>query len=160
VRDDGVVRLADRHPPDIVRRIVNRCQRIFTSVEIVVIRRAGRSLGGRLARAPVCVLTTTGRRTARPRTTPVVYVRDGEELLVVAAYGGSPWQPAWYLNLRANPECVIEIDRARVNGRASIVAGEERHRLWPEMVAKIATLAGAQRRTQREIPLVRITLDQ
>ena len=129
-------------------------------MEMVVIRRSGRSLGGRLARAPVCLLTTTGCRCGKARTTPLAYVRDGEELLVVAAYGGSPWQPAWYLNLRADPECVVEIDGERVVGRANFVAGDERQRLWPEMVAKIATLTRARERTQREIPLVRIALDR
>jgi deazaflavin-dependent oxidoreductase (nitroreductase family) len=160
LRDDGPMRPADRHPPDFVRRVVNRGQRIFTSVEIIVIRRTGRSLGGWLARAPVCLLTTTGRRSGKPRTTPLVYVRDGEELFIVAAYGGSHWQPAWYLNLRANPDCVVEIGGAETDGRASIVAEDERHRLWPEMAAKIATLTRAQQRTKREIPLVRVTLDR
>jgi deazaflavin-dependent oxidoreductase (nitroreductase family) len=140
--------------------MVNRGQRIFTSVETVVIRRTGRSLGGRLARAPVCLLTTTGRRSGKKRTTPLVYVRDGDALLVVAAYGGTPWQPAWYLNLCAKPDCLVEIEGATSVGRASVVSAEERQRLWPEMVDKIATLTRAQERTQREIPLVRIRLDR
>jgi deazaflavin-dependent oxidoreductase (nitroreductase family) len=97
---------------------------------MVVIRRTGRPLGGRLARAPVCLLTTTGRRSGKAHTTPIVYVRDGKELLVVATYGGSPWQPAWYLNLRADPDCAVDIAGSRVGARASVVAGDERQRLW------------------------------
>jgi F420H(2)-dependent quinone reductase len=144
------------HPPDIVRRIVNRSQRAFTAIETRRVRRPGRSLGGRIAQAPVLLITTTGRRSGRRRTTPLVYVENGKSLLVVAAYGGSPWNPAWYLNLLAQPSCTITVNRHEHRAMARPVLGQGREKLWPLMRSCIASLPKAEQRTRRSIPLVSI----
>jgi F420H(2)-dependent quinone reductase len=136
---------------------VNRGQRAFTAIETRRFRRAGKSLGGRIARAPVLLITTTGRHTGLRRTTPLVYVPHGDRsLLVVAAYGGAPWHPAWYLNLLAEPTCMINVSGQERRAHAHLVLGQEREQLWPLMRSSIASLPKAERRTRRTIPLVRI----
>ncbi len=83
---------------------------------------------------PCLLLTTRGARTGKPRTTPLVYVRNGDSLVLIASKGGNPRHPAWYLNLRANPEVDILLDgkTARYVARDSV--GEERERLWKKAV--------------------------
>ncbi len=142
-------------PP--VRRIVNRTQYWFTRFDGVLLRTTKRSLGGRAARAHVLLLTTTGRRTGQARTTPLVYVSDGENFLVLAAYGGSPWNPHWLANLRHDPRAEIQLYGHRLAVTACEVSGRERDDLWPHMRNEIRSLAAAERRTDRLIPLVRFT---
>lgn len=128
----------------------------FTRVDAVLLQRTGRSLGGRVAEAPTMLLTTTGRRSGRERTTPLVYVRDDHDFLVLAAYGGSPWNPHWLVNLRHEPRAIIEVDGSRFAVCASEVRGSERDDLWPLMRRSVKSLATAEARTGREIPLVRL----
>ncbi len=88
--------------------------------------------------------------------TPLVYVEHGRSLLVVAAYGGSPWNPAWYLNLLAEPSCMITVNRHDHQARARPILGQEREQLWQLMRSRIASLPKAEERTRRTIPLVAI----
>lgn len=87
-------------------------------------------LGGRVGRAPVLLLTTTGRRSGQPRTCPVVYLRDGEDLVVINTNAGNDRRPAWSLNLMADPAAEIEVGGRRSRVRARIAEGEERADLW------------------------------
>jgi deazaflavin-dependent oxidoreductase (nitroreductase family) len=116
-------------------------------------RWSGGRIGGRMGRAPVLLLTVAGRRTGKLRTTPLLYGRAGDDLVVIASVGGAPKHPAWYLNLReAEGEVLIGRDRLRV--RARDAEGEERERLWAEMVALYPPYAEYQTRTARRIPVV------
>ena len=104
------------------------------------------------------LLTTIGRRTGQAHTTPLVYVPDGPSYLVVAAYGGLPWHPAWYLNLEDEPRATVVIDGVAMRVDATTVSGDARDRLWPTMAAGIATLTkSASLAAPRAIPLVRLT---
>ena len=88
------------------------------------------------------------------RTTPLAYVRDGENVVLVASKGGFPRNPAWFHNLLAHPETTIQIAARRQPVRARVADPAERERLWPKAVAVYPGYEDYQRRTAREIPLV------
>ena len=100
------------------------------------------------------LLTTVGRRSGAPRTVPVLYLRDDENVILVASGVGRSRHPVWYLNLEANPVVSIEIGREKMEMMARRAKGEERAALWPRLVEMYRGLDGYQLRTEREIPVV------
>ena len=90
-------------------------------------------VGGMFQGAPVLLLTSTGARSGQARTTPVVFTRDGARYVIIASKGGAPTNPAWYHNLRANPDATIEVGTETIPVRASITEGPERDRLFEAM---------------------------
>jgi deazaflavin-dependent oxidoreductase (nitroreductase family) len=100
------------------------------------------------------LLDHVGARSAVKRTTPLVYVEDHPNVVVVASKGGHPRHPAWYHNLLANPDTAVQIGRARRPVHARVATVQERERLWPKAIATYAGYEGYQQRTEREIPLV------
>jgi deazaflavin-dependent oxidoreductase (nitroreductase family) len=104
--------------------------------------------------ATVLILTTTGRRSGQPRSTPLIYGRDGDAYLVVASKGGAPEHPAWYLNLKTDPEVQVQVKGDRFPARARRATAEEKPRLWQTMVQCWPAYAEYQRRTARDIPVV------
>ncbi|HEX6753536.1 MAG TPA: nitroreductase/quinone reductase family protein [Solirubrobacterales bacterium] len=101
-------------------------------LNVPLYRLSGGRFGGRVGRAPVLLLTTTGRKSGEQRTAPVVYLADGENAVVINTNAGNAKVPAWSLNLAANPEAEVERGRRRYPVRARIAEGEERERLWRE----------------------------
>jgi len=106
---------------------------------------------------PVLLLTTTGRRSGKPRTTPLTFFRDGNDLVVIASNGGSDRAPDWWLNLLHDPRAVVEIgvDELQVTARAA--PAEQQERLWVEITATYAGYARYQEKTARRIPVVLLT---
>lgn len=144
------------------RPIVNVFSRVFTAGEIRRFR-AGRTTVGRKVAGdvPVLLLHTVGRRSAEPRTTPLLYHRLGDDgsLLLVAANGGADWDPNWLHNLRATPDVevtLVEDISSRIPMRAEVLDTDERAAAWPTALAAFPTLAAAQQATRRPIPLVRL----
>jgi deazaflavin-dependent oxidoreductase (nitroreductase family) len=117
-------------------------------------RASGGRIGGTMRGAPILLLTATGRSSGKPRTVPLLYLKDGDELVVVASYGGRPEHPAWYRNVEANPDVEVEIGRERQRLRARTATPEERARLWPQVVDMYPSYETYQSKTTREIPLV------
>ncbi len=106
---------------------------------------------------PVLLLHHTGARTGQPRRTPLVYATDGDDILLVASYGGAPTNPAWYHNLVANPDCRVVANRRSGPYRAEVLAGDERAAAWSLAVAVYGGYAVYQQRAgEREIPLFRL----
>lgn len=103
---------------------------------------------------PMLLLDHVGAKSGVKRTTPLVYVVDGDDVVLVASKGGHPKNPAWYHNLRAQPETVVQIGGERRPVRARVATPQERKRLWPKAIATYSGYRGYQERTQREIPLV------
>lgn len=102
----------------------------------------------------VLILTTTGRRSGEKRETPLIYGRSGDNYLVVASKGGADEPPAWYLNLRENPEAEIQLWADLIKARARDATPEERPELWKTMVGHWAAYDEYQTKTDREIPVV------
>jgi deazaflavin-dependent oxidoreductase (nitroreductase family) len=104
--------------------------------------------------APTLILTTTGRRSGEERRTPLIYGMAGDDPMVVASKGGNPEHPAWYLNLREQPDVEVQIRGDRFRARARDATPEERSRLWRRMVEIWPDYDRYQTRTDREIPIV------
>jgi deazaflavin-dependent oxidoreductase (nitroreductase family) len=100
------------------------------------------------------LLTTTGRRSGEPRTTPLIYGPDGSSFVVVASKGGSDEPPAWYLNLAADPDVEVQVKGDRFKARARTASAEEKPRLWRMMTAEWPSYDEYQQKTEREIPVV------
>jgi F420H(2)-dependent quinone reductase len=103
---------------------------------------------------PVLLLDHVGAKSGIRRTTPLAYVEDGDNVVLVASKGGHPRNPAWFHNLRANPDTTVQIGSERRAVHARVAGPDERARLWPKAVAAYAGYRGYQERTQRQIPLV------
>jgi F420H(2)-dependent quinone reductase len=103
---------------------------------------------------PMLLLDHVGAKSGKRRTTPLVFGRDGENVILVASKGGHPHNPAWFHNLRAHPDVSIQIGSQRRDVHAREATPEERERLWRLMVGVYRGYEGYRRRTQREIPLV------
>lgn len=103
---------------------------------------------------PMLLLDHVGARSGQRRTAPLVYVRDGDDVVIVASKGGYPKHPAWFHNLRANPDTIVQIGGERRAVHARVASAEEHQRLWPKAVETYGGYADYQRRTERQIPLV------
>jgi F420H(2)-dependent quinone reductase len=142
----GVMSLADRSWP-VLRRLMG--------VHTQVYRLSQGMVGHRFPGAPpMLLLDHVGARSGAKRTTPLVYVEDGPDVVLVASKGGHPKHPAWYHNLRANPDTMVQIGSEHRPVHARVATPQERERLWPKAVATYSGYDGYQQRTEREIPLV------
>src|SRR5438309_2987188 len=113
--------------------------------------RADRSkFGGR----PLLLLTTTGARSGQRRTTPMMYVRDGDRLIVIASNVGAPTHPAWYHNLVAHPQVTVEVGNETYNATATVLTGEERDRLYARQAELYPQFGEYQSKTTRKIPVI------
>ena len=139
-------RLGDLSWP-ILRRVIGG--------HVLLYRATGGLVGHRIPGAPpMLLLDHVGAKTGRVRTTPLAYVEDGRDVVIVASKGGHPKHPSWYHNLRAYPDTTVQIGHERRAVHARVVTPEERARLWPKAVAVWSDYDSYQARTKREIPLV------
>jgi deazaflavin-dependent oxidoreductase (nitroreductase family) len=131
-------------------RTIRRASRIHR----VVFRATGGILGRRLVANDMLLLTTIGRRSGTRHTVPLLYLSDGDRLLVIASYGGRHRHPDWYLNLIEIPEVLVELPGTRRELRARALDPEERTVWWPRFVDAYEGYEDYQSRTEREIPVV------
>jgi deazaflavin-dependent oxidoreductase (nitroreductase family) len=120
-------------------------------------RANGGKVGGPFEGGDLLLLTTRGARTGAAHTTPVAYVRDDDRLVVIASAAGAPRHPAWYHNLRANPEVTVEVGTSKFQATASEALPTERDALWAKMVEVMPGFADYQKKTTRVIPEVVLT---
>ena len=121
--------------------------------------RSYRETGGELGHdwkegTSVLLLTTTGRRSGEPRTTPLIYGTDERDFVIVASNGGSDEPPGWYANLAAEPEVEVQVLDDTFTAQARTATADERPRLWGEMLGHWPHYAEYQEQTDREIPVV------
>lgn len=129
-------------------------QRLVTTAHTTAYRLTGGALGGTIVGLPMLLLTTIGRRTNQLRTAPLLYGRDGDDLVIVASNGGAAKHPTWWLNLQARPRALVQVEDQRFAVRAQQASAAERARLWPQLVALYPPYAQYQARTARPIPVV------
>jgi deazaflavin-dependent oxidoreductase (nitroreductase family) len=141
-------------PSDLALKTMNAVHR---AVLMLTGNRLGASVGG----MPSLELTTVGRKTGQRRSVMLTSpLQEGQTYVVVASRGGDDVHPAWFLNLRENPEVEVRIvGKAARRVRARVASPEERDRMWPLIAGRYRNYAGYQRRTSREIPLVLLELD-
>ena len=114
----------------------------------------GGIVGAKVSGMPVLLLTTTGRKSGRKRTTPLSHQRDGDSYVVIASNGGHDNHPAWYLNLRSKPDAEIQIGSQRIRVRAETAGDEDRMRLFARATEAYGGYAEYQQETKRKIPVV------
>jgi deazaflavin-dependent oxidoreductase (nitroreductase family) len=117
-------------------------------------RARGGVVGGVLAGMPLLLLTVTGAQTSRPRTVPVLYLDDGDRLLVAAANGGAPRHPDWYWSLLAHPDVSVEVDDQTYGATAAALRDDERDLAFARCVERFPFLQRLQAQAGREIPVV------
>ena len=152
---------ATRRPPGLDHPVVPKLLRLYSRAHVWVYRKTGGRLGNkwRIGAAfprgvPVMLLTTIGRKSGQRKTTPLLYLADGERIVIVGSQGGLPKHPQWFLNLTKNPEVEVQIGTRVRKLRARVATPEERAALWPRLVALYADFATYQAWTDRAIPVV------
>jgi deazaflavin-dependent oxidoreductase (nitroreductase family) len=147
VRDPAARATLRREAKDGLAWVANR-------VHPALLRASKGKVGAKLGKAPVLLLTTTGRRSGKERTVPLLYLAEGERLVVVASYGGDDRSPAWFLNLTDTPAATVELDGVRRPVTASVADAAEKERLWPRLLEIYRYYDNYQRKTDRDIPVV------
>ncbi len=128
--------------------------RFMSMTHLFWYRLTGGVIGGSIGGRPILLLTTTGRKTGQPRTTPLQYLEDGENVVVIASNGGNPRHPVWWLNLEKNPQAEVQLKNQTKRVKAEAAKGEERERLWRAAVEAYSGYEGYQKTAEREIPVV------
>jgi deazaflavin-dependent oxidoreductase (nitroreductase family) len=136
------------------RLLVRNATKYLGALHRLLYRASGGRIGGRLWDLPVVLLTTTGRQSGKQRTVPLCSLRDGDDVVVIASYGGLDRPPAWWLNLEANPQAELLSGRVRRAVTARNADPDERARLWAEVTTRAPGYLEYERRTTREIPVV------
>lgn len=138
------------------QRLVTFALRHGTHFHTALYRRSGGRVGNRLIFGlRACLLTTTGRKSGLPRTVALIYLMDGDDVIIVASHGALPTDPAWYLNLQADPEVTIRIARDERKYQARTATGDEREDLWRRLLVMYPPYEGYQEKARpREIPVV------
>ncbi|MBM7458295.1 nitroreductase family deazaflavin-dependent oxidoreductase [Rhodococcus coprophilus] len=133
----------------------------MSRVNVAAYRSTGGRIGGkwRVGSAfpwgiPVCLVTTIGRKTGQPRTAPLLFLEDGDKVLLVASQGGLPKHPMWFRNIQANPEVTVQIKSRVRKMRARVATDAERAEYWPRLVAMYPDFDNYQSWTDRVIPVV------
>jgi deazaflavin-dependent oxidoreductase (nitroreductase family) len=140
------LKLADRNWP-LLRRAMGAHTAIY--------RLSNGLIGHRVpGQPPVLLLDHVGAKSGKKRTSPLVYIEVGDDVMIVASKGGNPKHPAWFHNLKANPDTTVQIGSEKRPVRARVATAEERKRLWPKAVEVYSGYDGYQKRTDRQIPLV------
>ena len=114
----------------------------------------GRVGGTFLQGAPVALLTTIGRKSGEPRVSPLLFLRDGDRIVLVASQGGRANNPMWYLNLKANPKVTVQVKKEVLKLTARDATQAEREHYWPQLVAMYSSFDDYQSWTDRVIPIV------
>jgi deazaflavin-dependent oxidoreductase (nitroreductase family) len=141
-------------PENTLRR---RLWKGLTSSHKFFYRVSGGRLGGKVEGVPILLLDHVGRKSGEQRTTPLMYMPDRDDLVIVASQGGLPKHPAWWLNLRDSPNTTVRVGKEDRKVTAREVSPEEKAKLWPRLVELYPSYADYQERTEREIPVIVLT---
>jgi len=126
----------------------------FARAHIAAYRRTDGRIGARLLWFPAALITTTGRKSGRRRTTPTLYLTDGDRVILPASFGGRDANPAWYLNIESNPQVHVQIRAQHLDLTARDATDDERKRYWPRLIKMYPPYRGYREATDRVIPMV------
>lgn len=133
--------------------------KLMSASHVFWYRLSGGALGGKMMGAPILLLTTIGRKTGKARTAPLMYISDGDDLVVVASNAGSDNAPAWWGNLQKEPHAEVQVRGEKRKVVARQATPEEKSRLWPPLTAMYPSYDDYQKKTTREIPVVILRRD-
>ena len=128
--------------------------KLVLSIYIFLYRLTSGAIGGQMAGLKVLLLTTTGRKTGQLRTTPLGYFKQDNNFVIIASNGGADRNPAWFYNLKSNPQVTIQIGKQQLAAKAEPADSEKRQQLWTELVKRAPAYEHYMQRTKREIPMV------
>ncbi|MFQ5458576.1 MAG: nitroreductase family deazaflavin-dependent oxidoreductase [Myxococcota bacterium] len=138
-------------------KVVNFAARFLGRIDRWIYRVSGGNRKLRIlgrGKAEGLLLTTTGRKSGLPRTTPLLYLKDGDNVVIVASKAGMPHHPQWYLNVQARPEVTVEIGAEKIPMTARMASPGEKASLWPRLVEIYPSYDDYQARTDRDIPVL------
>jgi F420H(2)-dependent quinone reductase len=130
--------------------------KVFMNAHIFLYRLSKGKIGATMLGLPVLLLTTIGRKSGRARTTPLVYVRDGDQYLIAATAGGADQHPSWFLNLQNMSEAMIEVGGKTFSVKVTLTDETERAQLYERFKAKGDNFIQYQQKTDRPIPVIRL----
>ena len=136
--------------------VFNTFMKVATRINITLYRLSKGKFANRIGTLPILLITTTGKKSGKQRTTPVVFIQDGEDYTIAGSVGGMGWNPAWYHNLKSNPQAQIEVGDKTMNVKAIFTEGEERTRLYEQFKAAGENFVQYEQRTDRVIPVIRL----
>jgi deazaflavin-dependent oxidoreductase (nitroreductase family) len=128
--------------------------KLFGRFQIAVFRWTNGRAMGAMRGMPILLLTTVGRKTGKSRTTPLMYIRDGEDYVITPSNSGRAKHPAWFHNLQSSPQAQIELPGRRLGVSVTVATQLDHDRLWPLLVARAPFFGEYQRLTSRPIPMV------
>jgi deazaflavin-dependent oxidoreductase (nitroreductase family) len=128
--------------------------KLMSGIHRGLYRLTGGAIGGKMMGAPVLLLTTIGRKSGQRRTTPLMYLREGDDLLVIASNAGQDDHPLWWLNLQQNPQAEVVVGREKKTVTARQATPQEHARLWAKITSMYKGYAKYQEMTTRPIPVV------
>jgi deazaflavin-dependent oxidoreductase (nitroreductase family) len=126
----------------------------FNQKIIAEFRANGGKVGGMFEGANMVLMTTTGAKSGEQRVNPVVFLPDGDRIVVIASNGGADTNPSWYHNLKANPDMIAEVGTEKYEATAEEITGDERDALYARMVEIAPGFGEYQVKTQRKIPVL------
>jgi F420H(2)-dependent quinone reductase len=135
-------------------KLVAALQNALTGIHSLLYRSTNGIIGGTIANSPVLLLTTTGRRSGKQRTVPLLYLPDGRHFVLVASNGGAVTHPNWWLNLQTAGEAWMQVKGIRRRVKAEQASAAEKQRLWPRLTAMYPGYQRYQEITDRDIPVV------
>ncbi|HLI70751.1 MAG TPA: nitroreductase family deazaflavin-dependent oxidoreductase [Ktedonobacteraceae bacterium] len=128
--------------------------RAFLSLIVFFYTSTGGRIGGKTNGGDVLLLTTTGRKSGKKRTVPLIYIMDGPAYVITASAGGGDKNPGWFFNIRSNPRATIQVKDKRLDVAGEVAGSEKRAELWARLTAALPFYGDYQKRTKREIPMV------
>ena len=140
--------------------LLKKAMKTANGLHVVLYRLSGGKLANEVADMPLLLITTFGRKSGKPHTNPVAYLKEGQDYLVAATVGGMDWHPDWYFNLKNRPQAKIKIGTKTFNVKATISTGEERARLYEKFKDASSNFVKYEKAVTRVIPVIRLTPTQ
>lgn len=134
--------------------------KLFVVLHTLAYRLSGGKIGGHMGKFNVALLTTTGRKSGRSLTRPLGYFERPEGYVIVASNSGSTRHPAWYYNLKNDPQAAIQVLDKRISVTAEVLTGEARSKTWDQITASVPLYAEYEKEAAREIPLILLRPDK